>query len=215
MLKLITALIASPILVFASSAVPAESFPAEPVPSVLAERAESSVYEVPFYSQFADISSPTWQKVGCGITDLAMIIDFYTDNAPTVEVLLAEGIAAGAYAQNAGWTYQGLINVSKNYGLDGSFYDLAPAGQDAALARLKTDLEEGPVIASVHYEFDPASTIPHLVVVNGIVDDTVYYNDPAADGGGKEISLDRFLKAWKKRAVVIRPAEAARVALAQ
>ncbi len=168
--------------------------------------ASSSVPSVPFYSQFKDISSPSWQKVGCGITSLAMIIDYYQDAAsPSVNQLLKEGIAAGAYLQNAGWTYKGLIGVSKKYGFKGSSYDLGKQERSAAFAQFKKQLQEGPVIASVHYKFDPKSTIPHLVVITAIDGDTVYYNDPAAKVGEQKISVEKFLKAWKKRFIVVRP----------
>ena len=36
----------------------------------------ASISNVPFYSQFTDIVSASWEKKGCGITSLAMIIDF-------------------------------------------------------------------------------------------------------------------------------------------
>lgn len=160
---------------------------------------------VPFYSQFSDITSPKWQKVGCGITSLAMVIDYYKP-AVSVNTLLSQGIAAGAYLNNAGWTYKGLIGISRKYGLDGSSYDLGKLSSKAAFAEFEEYLKDGPVIASVHYKFDPKSTIPHLVVINGIKDGIVYYNDPAAKTGELQISTDTFLKAWKKRFVVVRPA---------
>lgn len=162
--------------------------------------------EVPFYSQFTDITSGEWQKVGCGVTSLAMVVDYYKP-AVLVDTLLKEGIALGAYDKNAGWTYKGLIGVSQKYGLDGKSYDLAGVGSNASLAELEKYVKGGPVIASVHYKFDPKSTIPHLVVIDAIKGDIVYYNDPAAKTGNKQISTDDFLKAWKKRFIVIRPAE--------
>ncbi len=166
--------------------------------------APSAVPSVPFYSQFKDITSATWQKVGCGVTSLAMIIDYYKSAVP-VNTLLKEGVAAGAYLQNAGWTYKGLIGLSQKYGLKGNSYDLGKLGTDAAFSQFKDSLKNGPVIASVHYKFDPKSTIPHLVVINGIKGDILYYNDPAAKVGEKQISTADFLKAWKKRFIVIRP----------
>ena len=60
--------------------------------------------EVPFYSQFKDISSAKWQKVGCGVTSLAMVIEYYNPDSVSVNTLLNEGIAAGAYLNSAGWT---------------------------------------------------------------------------------------------------------------
>ncbi len=174
------------------------------------------VPSVPFYSQFRDISSAKWQKVGCGVASLAMIIDYYKPDTVSVNALLNEGINAGAYLNNAGWTYKGLIQISKPYGLDGSSYDLGKLSKDDAFAKFKKHLESGPVIASVHYKFDPKSTIPHLVVIDGIKDGVVYYNDPAAKTGGLQISTVDFLKAWKKRFIVVRPVEQrTKVAIAQ
>lgn len=180
--------------------------------------AESSVPDVPFYSQFKDITSPAWQKVGCGVTSLAMVIEYYKpDTVSSVNALLKQGVAAGAYNKNAGWTYKGLIQLSKKYGLDGASYDLAKSGSKSALKQFEGYLENGPVIASVHYKFDPKSTIPHLVVINGIdADGMLHYNDPAAKTGEKTISTSDFLKGWKKRFIVIRPAQGTgAVALAQ
>lgn len=161
--------------------------------------------DVPFYSQFVDIQSPEWKKVGCGVTSLGMIIEYYKPDSVSVNKLLTQGIKEGAYLQNAGWTYKGLISLSNAYALDGESYDLGKISEKVAFAQFEKDLLEGPVIASVHYNFDPQSSIPHLVVINGIDKGMMYYNDPAAKTGGKTISVEDFLKAWKKRYIVIRP----------
>lgn len=163
----------------------------------------NSTPAVPFYSQFKDISSTKWQKVGCGIASLAMVIDYYKPAVP-VNTLLSEALALGAYS-DAGWTYSGLIATSKKHGMQGTAYDLSSFNMKTAYAQFTTKLESGPVIASVHYKFDPKSTIPHLVVIDRIKDGVVYYNDPAAKTGGKTISVADFQKAWKKRYIVIRP----------
>lgn len=161
---------------------------------------------VPFYSQFKDISSLKWQKVGCGITSLAMIIEFYTPKTVTVDKLLTKGIELGAYNKNTGWIYQGLISLASEYKLTGKSYDFSKLKKDEAFTEFKKYLSGGPVIASVHYKFDPKSTIPHLVVVDGIDDDTaIYYNDPASKIGQKTISVADFQKGWKKRFIVMRP----------
>lgn len=175
--------------------------------SIWEERAPAlPAHTLPFYSQFADISSSKWQKIGCGIASLAMIIEYHKPNSiASVDALLAEGIAKDAYLASAGWTYKGLIDVSSKYGFDGESYDLAGMDGSRALAELERAVEKGPVIASVHYTFDPANPIPHLVVVNGIEGDTVFYNDPAEKAGGGSISTSKFLKAWKKRYIEFYP----------
>ncbi len=163
-----------------------------------------SVPSVPFYSQFKDITSPTWQKVGCGVASLAMVIDYYKPAVP-VNTLLKQGVASGAYLPSAGWTYKGLIDLAKKYDLEGKSFDLGKSDSKIAFESFKKQLKNGPVIASVHYKFDPKSTIPHLVVINGIEGDMLSYNDPAAKEGAKKISVEDFLKAWKKRFIVIKP----------
>lgn len=162
---------------------------------------------VPFYSQFEDIHTASWQKVGCGIASLAMVIDYYTTNSVSVDALLKEGIKYGAYDKNAGWIHKDLISLSKKYGLEGKSYDLTSLSKEKSFTALTKQLKDGPVIVSVHYKFDPKSSIPHLVVIDGIKDGVMYYNDPAAKIGQKEISVTDFQKGWKKKFIVIRPVQ--------
>ena len=175
--------------------------------AIVVPMSTSSIPSVPFYSQFKDIRSPQWQKVGCGITSLAMVIDYYTPNAVSVDALLNQGIAAGAYEQNVGWIYAGLISLSQKYGLNGAYHDLSKLDAQTAFDQFKNYVKSGPVILSVHYKFDPKSTIPHLVVIDAVSDGTVYYNDPAAKSGEKQIPVADFLKGWKRKVIVIRPAD--------
>lgn len=165
----------------------------------------SSVFDVPFYSQFNDISAVKWQKIGCGIASLAMLIEYYKPGEVSVDALLDEGISSGAYLSGAGWIHRGLALLANDHGLDGMNYDLSSKNMDSAFAQFETALKKGPVIASVYYTFDPKSPIPHLVVVNGISDDVVYYNDPSDVSGGGSISTGTFKKAWKKRYIEVRP----------
>ncbi len=160
--------------------------------------------DVPFYSQFADISSLSWQKRACGIASLAMLIDFYKPDTITPQQLLVRGINSGAYT-DAGWSHQGLANLASKYGLKGKVYDLSKLGSQTAFNQFKDILKNGPVMVSIYYKFDPKSTIPHLVVINGVANDMIYYNDPAAKTGEKKISIADFMKGWKKRFITVRP----------
>lgn len=161
---------------------------------------------VPFYSQFGDISSPTWQKVGCGIASVAMLIDYYRDESRLdVDSLLSEGIRNGAYDDTAGWSHAGLIALAKSYGLTGESHSLAHLDASAAFAELESVLLAGPVMASVHYTFEPTNPIPHLVVVTKVEGDRVYFNDPAESAGNSSIPTKKFMAAWKQRYIEIRP----------
>ncbi len=162
------------------------------------------VRSVPFYSQFTDISKTSWQKVGCGIASLGMLIDYYKP-AVSIDTLLNEGINAGAYVDSAGWSHAGLISLAKNYGLTGASHGLAHLTMKEAFATLEEAVAEGPVMVSVHYTFEPTNPIPHLVVVTSIENEAVYYNDPAEPNGNGNISVTKFQNAWKKRYIEIRP----------
>lgn len=201
-----------------SAVVPAKrpatpSVSAVPVAAVVTEKRTatvlaqvSDVFTVPFFSQFKDISATKWRKVGCGVASLAMLIDYYKPGEVTVDTLLDEGLDAGAYLSDAGWIHQGLVNLADDHGLSGSTHDFSSSGMDTAFANLTDAVGEGPVIASVHYTFDPKNPIPHLVVVRGVSDGKVYYNDPAAPSGNGSISIEAFKKSWKKRYIEVRPA---------
>lgn len=164
---------------------------------------EPVVPTIPFYSQFVDITSPEWKKIACGVTSLAMIIEYYEPGTVTPDALLTKGINSGAYIKNAGWSHQGLANLAAKYGLVGKTGDFTKLDKATALADIKEVLKDGPIIASVYYKMQPGHPIPHLVVINGIDGDTVYYNDPATKGT-QTISTENFMKAWKKRFISVR-----------
>jgi hypothetical protein len=165
----------------------------------------TGVPTVPFFSQFKDIASPYWQKVGCGIASTAMIIEYYQPGTARVEALLQQGINNGSFLSDAGWIHSGLINLTNQFGLDGSSHSLAHLSMSEAFSMLESVLKEGPVMASVHYTFEPTNPIPHLVVINGVREGMVYYNDPAEVSGGGAIPIEKFQSAWKKRYIEIRP----------
>jgi predicted double-glycine peptidase len=165
-----------------------------------ADNNKAGVFIAPFFSQFKDITSPKWKKVSCGIASLAMIIEFHNPGKlSSVDTLLQQGIEANAYLDDAGWTYKGLINLSENYELTGRASDYGKLSLKQAYTHFEKALSKGPVMASVHYGFDPTSSIPHLVVITGIKDGMVYYNDPADKIGNKAIAIEKFQKSWKKR----------------
>lgn len=165
----------------------------------------SIVPEVPFYSQFSDIHAPEWQKLGCGIASLAMLIDFYHPGTVSVDTLLKEGIASRAFVNGAGWSHNGLALLANRHGLKGASYDFSNLDKNSAFAQFEEILKQGPAIASVHYTLNPKNPIPHLIVINSVNNGMVYFNDPAGKSAGGKISVQDFLKAWKKRFIVVRP----------
>ncbi len=162
-------------------------------------------YHVPLYYQITDIISPAWQQKGCGVTDVAMIVEFYKPNTTTVQKVLEEALKGGAYVKNVGWSHTGLASLAVKHGLVGKTVDLTTETKTTALKQFKSIVKDGPVIASIHRGFNPASPYGHMVVVTGFDDKLVYYNDPGKHDGIKNIAIADFIKGWKKRLIVIRP----------
>jgi uncharacterized protein YvpB len=166
-------------------------------------KTKSLVFDVPFYSQFLDIEWPDWRRNACGVVSLAMIIEMYYPDKNSPQKLLEEGISLGYYLNDLGWTHQGLVSLAQSNNLKGKAYDLANNSMELAFIQLLQSLERGPVIASVYYGFDSHSPIPHLVVIKGVENGFVYYNDPAEDLEGGKITVAKFKTAWKKRFIAI------------
>ncbi len=169
---------------------------------------EVPVAHVPYYSQFTDVSAVEWKKNACGVVSIAMVVDYYSTKEISVDTMLSQALKSGAYLQSAGWTHKGLIDLATKYGMKGQAYDMTRSSQSAAFSAFTTQLKTGPVIASVHYKFEPTNPIPHLVVIVGMDKTHVYYNDPATAGAGKKLSIADFKKAWKQKFIVIRPVAA-------
>lgn len=160
-------------------------------------------YNVPFFSQFSDIYTTDWQKKGCGVAALAMLINFHKPSATSAMQLLQEGINAGAYQINAGWKHKALAELAEEYGLRGKSYDFAKLDDLTAFEEFKKHLKAGPMIVSIHNKFDPRATLGHLVVATGFENGFIFYNDPAGTPGEKKILIEDFLAGWKRRFITV------------
>lgn len=164
-------------------------------------------YNVPLYSQISDISSVEWKQKGCGVADLAMLIEFYKPKTTTVQKVLENALASGAYQKNVGWKHEGLADLATDYDLSGRTYDFSKSDKNIAFDQFKNIIKEGPAIASIHRGFDPKSSFGHLIVVTGFDDNLVYYNDPGKRDGIRNVSITNFINGWKKRLIVVRQPE--------
>ncbi|MFA6257927.1 MAG: C39 family peptidase [Candidatus Paceibacterota bacterium] len=171
-------------------------------------------YSVPLYSQISDISSVAWQQKGCGVADVAMIVEFYKPNTTSVQKVLEQALKGGAYVKNVGWSHQGLASLAVKYGLVGKTVDLSKFKNETALSQFKNTVKEGPVIASIRRGFNPKSPFGHLIVVTGFDDKLVYYNDPGKRDGIRTVPISDFMKGWKKRLIVIREPDTKKKVLA-
>jgi hypothetical protein len=176
-------------------------------------------HTVPFSSQYTDLGHHEWRARGCGIASLHMVLGYWHtldeyNQLPKLDELLERGRAIGAYREGVGWTHTGLVNLACEYGYNGFNADFAPQGPtpmsaELAWRNLAEELARGPVLASVYAGLDAARGGGHIVVVTGMQDGLVRFNDPeeiSAREGQRILALDIFLSAFKRRYIVIRPA---------
>jgi hypothetical protein len=170
-------------------------------------------YDVPFYSQLADIQKRAWQYRGCGITALKMVLAYWNSRHglyqnPPLWSLLKTGLRIGAYIPDVGWSHSGLVNIACQYGYTGFNRDLIQTSSSEAFVQLQSDLMRGPLLVSVFSGFDPDKGGGHIVVLTGVEDDLVFLNDPfewSSHEGEKIMAISAFQKAFKRRWIAVEP----------
>lgn len=175
-------------------------------------------FNVPFVSQYDDLADPEWQWRGCGIVALKMVLDFWYEQDSRNETLdlnelHQKGLNSGAYRDGIGWTHRGLVDIVQSLGYESYNRDWAPNGPtpktaEQAFQALVLELDCGPVLASVYSGFEPVRGGGHITVVTGMEDDLIFLNDPEQQNaleGKRALTLRSFLKAFKRRYIVIIP----------
>lgn len=176
-------------------------------------------HDVPFLSQYTDLGDHQWRARGCGIVALKMALDFWHSRDPvnrtgSLDELLRDGIAIGAYREGIGWSHGGLAALARQYGYEAFNADWAPNGPTPKSAAdaweaLLAELADGPVLASVWSGLDPDRGGGHIILITGFSDDLAAFNDPEERTeweGRKLMAPERLLRAFKRRYVVVRPA---------
>ena len=175
-------------------------------------------FDVPFLSQYEGIRDSDWQWRGCGIVSLAMVLHYWHAVDPAnrnagVTELLERGRELGAYREGIGWSHAGIAELARQYGYRAYNRDLAPNGRtpmsvSEALEELRRDVSHGPVLASVFEGLDPERGGGHIVVVTGMDDDLISFNDPEQNverEGRRILAIRSFGRAFKRRTICIIP----------
>jgi uncharacterized protein YvpB len=167
--------------------------------------------EVPLYSQYIDVENKDWQGKSCGIVALKMLLDYWMDNPnekpEKFEELIDEGLGYGGYVPGLGWAHKELAIMAKGYGLDGQSFDWSDEHTDIAFNKTVPHLTNHPVMVSIHKDLKEDGP-GHLVVLTGYEDGKIFYSDPDSKKRTdveREASLQKFLKGWTKRIIVIHP----------
>lgn len=157
------------------------------------------------FSQHLDLSHDEHKLKGCGIASLGMLLG---DKITNLDELYHLGLDQGAYLPGVGWRHAGLANLAKHFGFKNSYnLDLAKESLDVALNKLKEELKQGPVLASVFTNYEPGHKEGHIVVLLSLTDDQAEVLDPAAKDHAdihQFIPTTKFINGWKKRLIVVR-----------
>ena len=162
---------------------------------------------LPRISQFLDLTEKSWKARSCGIAALATVIGFWNGKTPKLKMLQREAVVRGAYRKGIGWRHKELAGLASQYRLDGRNFDWAPMSNRIAWKKFQQALKRGPIIASIHKDFDPDRP-GHLIVASRIASGKVYYHEPASKtrkGIPRSVSIGKFKTGWKKRIIEIRP----------
>jgi len=146
-------------------------------------------YPIPFYTQQVDFNDVNlqgfkskedaehWQKRGCGIASVKMIIDGFQRHrglklSELYGKLIYKGLEIGGHCER-GWIHKGLVELAKEYNILGQTFRLSNVSD------IQLEIEKNrPCIASVSVGFNGGRINSkgeviqkggHLIVVTGVV----------------------------------------------
>jgi len=165
--------------------------------------------DVPYYSQFLDVSDKKWMPRACGMACVKMILDFYNAESPELDVLIVEGYKNGGYGK-WGWLHDYFVQIFKRF-------DLGSKRSEGMnnFEELVNELKNGnPIIISA-VKHILGQTKFHMVVLTGVEEDDsgnivgFYYHDPESTdketGRNIFVDIETFNNGWRKMAIFAYP----------
>lgn len=162
---------------------------------------------VPAFSQYLDITDQEWKVRSCGPVCVAMLLGYYGKPFPSLDKIVETGRELGAHSFEVGWYHSGLVRLGQHFGLEGKAYDWKQESDEKALDLLEEELSHGPLIASIHKDFDQTQG-GHLIVLTRQTKEGFEYSEPASEKREyihRTITKEKFKQGWKKRIIVLRP----------
>jgi len=174
--------------------------------------------DIPYYSQYRDVTDPEWQQRACGVVCLKMILDARGIETPSLDEMIQDGVALGAYSEN-GWLHDGLLALGAKYG--GELYRKEFRKKDAdpetaerlnreGVDMILRELEAGhPVIVSAIKNFEISNKFHMVLVVGAEIEEGIvkgfYYHDPDSytdtKGAYQFVPMSTFGATWRRMAI--------------
>lgn len=162
-----------------------------------------TIHKVPEFSQHLDVKEKEWKSRACGVTALKMLLEYNNSDSPSIDELIKIGVEKDAYIPNIGWKHRELAEIARDFKLKSRNFDWANLAPEEAFKKLKSYFPENPVLASIYKDFDDRKG-GHLIVLTGMENDTIFYNEPYAKKRQeirRSVHKDKFMKGWKRRII--------------
>jgi len=164
---------------------------------------------LPLVNQKTDTGDKKWANKTCGVCSLKMVLGYLNPKHKKLKVmsLVKKGLKKGGYMKNIGWKHSALVDLAADYGVKMRFQKIflkKKKEKEGGLKFIIKNIKRGkPVIASVHYGFNPRRN-GHLVAVNGVRISGkrvfgFYIQDPypTKKGNNYFVTKAEFLKGWR------------------
>jgi len=169
--------------------------------------------EIPFYSQYLDVSDEKWQSKACAVVGIKMILEF-NNISISADDLIKEADELGGLT-DGGWKHDVLVFLLHNHGVSGYREEFRSSdeavsnelGEYGAIKIAQTLDEGNPVQVSLNLGNREGN---HMVLLTGYEMNEeelkgFYYHDPeekTEDGGShKFVSMEDFSKSWRNMAI--------------
>jgi uncharacterized protein YvpB len=160
--------------------------------------------DVPYYSQFIDVTDPFWMLRACGAISLKMVAEYYGADVPDIVSLCNEGKERGGYDMQNGWIHDYLVTKAKELRLS-SYRKEGMSSLDEIIEHL----DKGhPVIVSIEKRVLEQKRF-HIIVIVGHEDGNIIYHESESTdrekGMYRTCTIDIFMNYWRGKAIFIEP----------
>ncbi len=184
------------------------------------------VLKVPYHSQYEGISDEDWKSKGCAIACTKMVLDYFSNNAPSIDSLISEGELVGGF-KNGLWDHESIVRILRNHDISAyrqefrsvivdvekeefiEVEQLVNKGTRKIISELKKDL---PIMVSVKEGFGDNNG-PHMILItgakideNGIPTHLIYHDPDTRNGDRKEsieMEVSKFIDYWRRFAIFV------------
>jgi hypothetical protein len=181
--------------------------------------------DVPYYSQFVDVTDPFWMLRACGATSLKMVAEYHGKKVPDIISLCEEAKEKGGYDMVNGWVHDYIVHKAEALGLQAHRREIDQNIINEVIESLKVG---NPVIVSVEKRVLEQRRF-HIIVLVGYegvqtsqtkadrADDIdtfklipthgFYYHEPESTdkerGAYRFCDVETFLEYWRGKAIFI------------